>query len=135
MASFSTRSHKERASSVTVDPAPTPQPYSTKPYPGRGRSFRKGGSSYRKSGRDRDQSRSTPSATVTRPSKSGSSQATMTVTVPQDSNKRQVQRVLPVASVNINRGSLKMARKNEGVLPPQSVPVGAVCGFVKAYNE
>ena len=35
--------------------------------------------------------RSTPSSTVTRPSTSGSGQATMTVTVPQDSNKRQVQ--------------------------------------------
>ena len=35
------------------------------------------------------QSRSTPLATVTRPSKSGSGQATMTVTVPQD-NKGKV---------------------------------------------
>ena len=78
--------NKERASSVTVYPTATPQSYTTKPYPGRGRSFRKGGSSYRRSCRDRDQSRSTPSSTVTQPSKSGSGQATMTVTVPQDSN-------------------------------------------------
>ena len=85
------RANTERASTVTVYPAATPQSYSTKPYPGRGRSFRKGSSSYRKSGRNRDQSRSTPSATVTRLSISGSSQATMTVTVPQDSNKRKVQ--------------------------------------------
>ena len=62
-----------------------------KPYQGRGRSFMKVGPSCRRSGRDRDQSRSTPSSTVTRPSKSGSGQATMTVTVPQDSNKDQVQ--------------------------------------------
>ena len=81
------RANKERAISVTVYPAAPPQSYNTKPYTVRGRSFRKGGSSYRKSGRDRDQSRFTPLPTVTRPSKSGSVQATMTVTVPQDSNK------------------------------------------------
>ena len=62
-----------------------------KPYTSRSRSFRKGGSSYRRSGEDRDQSRSVPSSTVTRPSKSGKGQATMTVTVPQEPNKRQVQ--------------------------------------------
>ena len=54
-----------------------------KPYTSRSRSFRKGGSSYRRSGKDRDQSRSVPSSTVTRPSKSGNGQATMTVTVNQ----------------------------------------------------
>ena len=48
------RANKEPASSVTVYPAATSQSYSTKPYQG-GRPFRKGGSSYRKSGRDRDQ--------------------------------------------------------------------------------
>ena len=85
------RANKECASSVTVYTAATPQTYSTKPYTGRGRSFRKFGSSYRRGGRDKDQSRSTPTSTVTRPSKSGNGKATMTVTVPQDSNKRQVQ--------------------------------------------
>ena len=85
------RANKECASSMTVYSAATPQSYYTKPYPGPGRSFRKGGSSYRKSYRDRDHSRSTPTATVTKQSKSGSGQATMTVTVPQDSNKRKVQ--------------------------------------------
>ena len=85
------RANKEHASSVTVYPGATPQSKPTKLYPGCGRSFRKAGSSYRKSGRDRDQSRSTPSSTVTRLSKSGSSQATMTVTDTQDSNKRTVQ--------------------------------------------
>ena len=85
------RANKERASSVTVYLAATPQTYSTKPYTGRGKSFKKGGSSYRRGGRDGDQSRSTPSATVTKPSKSGDGQATMSVTVPQDSNKRRVQ--------------------------------------------
>ena len=85
------RADKERASSVTVYPAAPTQSYTTKPYTGRGRSFRKGGSSYRRSGRDRDRSRSAPSSTVTRPCKSGDGQATMTVTVPQEPNKRQVQ--------------------------------------------
>ena len=37
------RANKERASSVTVYSAAIPQSYSTKPYPGCGRSFRKGG--------------------------------------------------------------------------------------------
>ena len=97
------------------------------PYTSGGRSFRKGGSSY--SGEDRDRSRSAPSSTVTRPSKSGNGQATMTVAVPQEPNKHQVQthelRVLPV--VNINRGSIKVTRRNEGMLPPQSIPVKHDC--------
>ena len=42
-------------------------------------------------GRDRDQSRSTPSATVAKQSKSRDGQATMTVTVPQDLKKGRVQ--------------------------------------------
>ena len=81
------RAKKERASSVTVYPAASPQTYFTEPYTGRGRSFRKGGSSYRRGGRDRDQSKSTPLATATKPSMSGDGHATKTVTVPQDSNK------------------------------------------------
>ena len=60
--------NKEYASSVTVYPAAPPQTYSTKPYTGRAKSFRKG-DFYRRGGRDRDQRRSTPLATVTnRPS-------------------------------------------------------------------
>ena len=62
------RANKECTSSVTVYPTAPPQSYITKPYPGRGRSFRKGGSSYRRSGRDRHQNRSTPSSSVIRPS-------------------------------------------------------------------
>ena len=84
------RANKEHANSITVYPAASPQTYSTKPYTGHGRSFRKGGFSYRRGGRDRDQSRSTPLAAITKPSKSGNGQATMTVTVPQDSNKCKV---------------------------------------------
>ena len=85
------RANKECASSVTVYWAAPPETYSTKPYTGHGKSFKKGGSSYRRGGRDSCQSRSTPSATVTKPSKSGNGQATMTVTVPQVSNKHRVQ--------------------------------------------
>ena len=57
------------------------------------------------------------------------SQATMTVAVPQEPNEHQVQthdmRVLPV--VNVNRGSIRVTRRNEGVLPPQSIPVKHDC--------
>ena len=45
-------------------------------------------------------------------------------------------RVLPV--VNINWGSIRVTRRNEGVLPPQSIPVKqtvSVYGGVEAYNE
>ena len=43
-------------------------------------------------------------------------------------------RVLPVVNININRESIRVTRRNEGVLPQQSVPV-SVCGGVEAYNE
>ena len=89
-----------------------------KPYTSRGRSFRKGGSSYRRSGEDSDRSRSAPSSTVTQLS-----------TIPQELNKHQVQthdmRVLPV--VNVNRGSIRVTRRNEGVVPPQSIQVKHDC--------
>ena len=75
----------------TVYQAAPPQSYTTKPYIGRGSSFNKGGSFYRRSGGDRDRSRSAPSSTVTQPSKSGDGLATMTVTLPQEPNKRQLQ--------------------------------------------
>ena len=85
------RANKEPTSSVTVYPAAPPQSYTTKPYTGRGRSFRKRGSSYRRSSGDRDHSRSAPSSAVTGPSRSGDGQATMTFTFPQEPNKHQVQ--------------------------------------------
>ena len=53
----------------------------------------------------------------------------MTVAVPQEPNKHQAQthdmRVLPV--VNVNRGSVRVTRRNEGVLPPQSIPLKHDC--------
>ena len=44
-------------------------------------------------------------------------------------------RVLPVVNVKVDRGSLEVTRKNEGVLPPQSVPVwGQLCQFVEGLK-
>ena len=64
----------------------------------------------------------------------------MTVAVPQEPNKHQVQthdmRVLPV--VNVNRGSIRVTRRNEGVLPHnqfQSSTTVSVYGGVEVYNE
>ena len=49
----------------------------------------------------------------------------MTVTVPQDSNKRKVQsnEDTPVPNVNIEPGGLKVTRnsQNEGVPPPPTI--------------
>ena len=45
-------------------------------------------------------------------------------------------RVLPVVNVNVNQGILEMTRKNEGVLPPQPVPVGGpLCQFVEGWKH
>ena len=43
-------------------------------------------------------------------------------------------RVLPIVNVNVDRESIRVSRRNEGMLPPQSVPV-SVCGGVEVYNE
>ena len=48
------RANKEHASSMTVYPAAPPQSCITELYTGRGRSFKRGDSSYRRSGGDRD---------------------------------------------------------------------------------
>ena len=48
------RANKECAIFVTVYQAVSPQIYSTESYTGRGKSFKKGGSSYRRGGRDID---------------------------------------------------------------------------------
>ena len=64
----------------------------------------------------------------------------MTVAVPQEPNKHQVQthdmRVLPV--VNVNLGSIRATRRNEGVLPHnhfQSSTTVSVYGGVEVYTE
>ena len=45
-------------------------------------------------------------------------------------------RVLPVVNINLNQGSLEVTRKNESMLPPQSVPVGGrLCQFVEGWKH
>ena len=46
-------------------------------------------------------------------------------------------RVLPIVNVNVDRGSLEVTRKNEGVFPPpQSVQVGGrPCQFVEGWKR
>ena len=135
------RANKEWASSVTVYPAAIPQSYASNPYIGRGRSFRKGGFSYRRSGEYRDWSRSAPVSTVTRPSRSGEGRSTMTVTVPQEPNKRSVQthEDAPRSKRSRKLGKHKSNRKEWGHAPTTinssrrtTVPV---CGGVETYNE
>ena len=107
-----------------------------KPYTSRSRSFRKAGSSYRRSGEDRDRSRSFlypqlldhPSLKTVRPPWLLQSLRSRTYV------RFRPMRVLPVVNVNVNRESIRVTRRNECVLPPQSVPV-SVCGGVEAYNE
>ena len=100
------RANKELASSVTLFSAPH-QTYFTKPYTGCGKSFKKGGS-FRRGGRDRGQSRSTPLATVTRQSKSGDGQATiLNCYCASRTNVRfRLMRVLPRPNVHVETGSL-----------------------------
>ena len=78
------------AATFTVFPQPTAPPtsYSTRPYAGRGKSFRDDKKGFRKpGGRGRGQGRSAPTATVTRPGQSKDSQKTLTVST--DSKKRK----------------------------------------------
>ena len=82
----------KRAATFTVFPQPTAPPtsYSTRPYAGRGKSFRDDKKGFRKpGGRGRGQGRSAPTATVTRPGQSKDSQKALTVSVSTDSKKRK----------------------------------------------
>ena len=83
----------KRSATFTVFHQPTAPPasYSTRPYVGRGRSFTDRRGYKKSSGRGRGQGRSTSSATSTKPGRSKEGQATMTVSVPLDSNKRNVE--------------------------------------------
>ena len=83
----------KHAATIAVFPmlmAP-PVSYSSRPYVGRGKSFSDRRVSRKPSGRGRGQGRSTPSATSTKPGQSKEGQATLTVSVPQDSDKRKVE--------------------------------------------
>ena len=80
----------KRAATFTVFPQPTAPPtsYSTRPYAGRGKSFRDDKKGFRKpGGRGRGQGRSAPTTTVTRPGQSRDIQKTLTVST--DSKKRK----------------------------------------------
>ena len=84
--------NKKRAATFTVFSQPTAPPtsYSTRPYAGRGKSFRDDKKGFRKpGGRGRGQGRSAPTATVTRPGQSKDSQKALTVSVSTDSKKRK----------------------------------------------
>ena len=67
------------------------------------------------------------------------SQATITVKVPQDSNKRKVQsnEGAPRSKRQRRAGKPKSDKKqNEGILPPQSVPVlGRLCQFEEWWKR
>ena len=129
------KANKERASSLTVFPAPaaSSQTNIAKPYTGGGRSFRKGGYSYRRGGLDRDQDRSAPSATTTKPSKSGKGQTDKYLKTLTNIRSR-VMRVPHVVNIVVETGGVGIIRnsQNEGVLPPQLVPVrGRLYQFVE----
>ena len=86
----------KRAATFTVFPQPTAPPtsYSTRPYAGRGKSFRDDKKGFKKpGGRGRGQGRSAPTATVTRPGQSRDSQKmkALTVSVSTDSKKRKAE--------------------------------------------
>ena len=75
----------KRAATFTMFPQPTASPtsYSTRPYTGRGKSF-KDKKGFKKPG-GRGQGRSAPTATITRPGQSKDGQKALTVSVSTDS--------------------------------------------------
>ena len=81
----------KRAATFTVFPQPAAPPtsYSTRPYAGRGKSFRDKKGFKKPGGRGRGQGRSAPTATVTRPGQSKDSQKALTVSISTDSKKRK----------------------------------------------
>ena len=90
---------------VTFTPIAPPVCYSSRPYVGRGKSFSDRKGSRKSSGQGRGQGKSTPSATITKPGQSKEGQKTMTVSVPQDSNKCKVEPgkmpLKPLGKVNV----------------------------------
>ena len=88
----------KHAATFTVFPQPTAPPtsYSTRPYTGRGKSFRDDKKGFRKpGGRGRGQGRSAPTATVTRPGQSKDSQKTLTVSTDSKKQKSESQEDAP----------------------------------------
>ena len=95
----------------TVFPQPTAPPtsYSTRPYAGRGKSFRDKKGFKKPGGRGRGQGRSAPTATITRPGQSKDSQKALTVSVSTDSNKRKSE-----SQEDAPQGPLKAKRNFRG---------------------
>ena len=81
----------KRAATFTVFPQPTAPPtsYSTRPYVGRGKSFKDKRGFKKPSGRGRGQGRPAPTARTTRPGQSKDGQKALTVAVSTDSKKRK----------------------------------------------
>ena len=81
------------AATFTVFPQPTAPPtsYSTRPYAGRGKSFKDKKGFKKPGGRGRGQGRSAPTATITRPGQSKDGQKALTVSVSTDSKKRKLE--------------------------------------------
>ena len=79
----------KRAATFTVFPQPTAPStsYSTRPYVGRGKSFKDKKGFKKPGGKGRGKGRSAPSATITRPGQSKDGQKALTVSVSTDSKK------------------------------------------------
>ena len=83
----------KRTATFTVFPTPMAPPvsYSSHPYVAGRKSFSDRRGSRKSSGQGRGQGRSTPSATSIKPGQSKEGQTTLTVSVPQDSDKRKAE--------------------------------------------
>ena len=83
----------KRPATFTVFPQPTAPStsYSSRPYIGRGKSFKDKKGFGRPGGRGRGQGRSATSATTTRPGQSKDGQKSWTVSISTDSKKRKVE--------------------------------------------
>ena len=83
----------KRAATFTLFPQPTAPStsYSTRPYVGRGKSFKDKKGFKRPGSRGRGQGRSAPSATFTRPGQSKDGQKALTMSVSTDSKKRKLE--------------------------------------------
>ena len=133
----------KRAATFTVFPQPTAPPtsYSTRPFAGRGKSFRDKKGFKKPGGRGRGQGRSAPTTTITRPGQSKDSQKVLTVSVSTDSKKRksESQEDAPQGPRKAKRNFRGVKTKvinNEGVLPPQVSPVGGkLSNFVEGWKR
>ena len=112
------KANMERASALTVFTVPKAPSsnYALQPYTGRCKSIR-----------EVTQDTSAPFATITKPPQISDGQTTMTVTVPQDSNKRKVQSHDEGPHAKKPRGLRDRRNRKQsecGRTPPQPVPFG-----------